>query len=125
MYLGNIDIQNRDRYAVNYPPPNLAGLGLFGKKRRKRVAAETAARELRIANLEKLLVAQKAPAPIAPAPAPVAPVAAPVAPAPVVNIQTPVPVAQAGLPKWAIPAGIGGALLLVAVIIIPQIKKAK
>lgn len=144
MYMGQIDIGDRGRYTVNYPRPRhlrmvsdypgddiqaMDGLGIFGgkKKKRRRAAAkaEATARELRIANLEKLALARMAPAPVTPAPAQVAPVAAPIAPVPVVNIQAPAPTAKVGLPTWAIPAGIGGALLLVAVIVLPQMKKAK
>lgn len=135
MYMGQIDIRDRGRYTVNYPRPGpvypgddiwaLDGLGIFGGKKKKRRRAEAAARELRIANLEKLALARMAPAPVTPAPAQVAPVTAPIAPAPVVNITAPLPTAKAGLPTWAIPAGIGGALLLVAVVILPQLKKAR
>lgn len=146
MYMGQIDIRDRGRYVVNYPRPRhlrmvsdypgddiwgLDGLGIFGGKKKKRRRAEAAARELRIANLEKLALARMAPvpgpAPITPPPTPVATVAVPISPAPVIT--APVPArdmaAKAGLPPWAVPAGIGGALLLVAVIVLPQMKKAK
>lgn len=129
MYVGNIDLTDRGRYSVNYPPPDLAGLGIFGSKKKKRrraaAKAEREAAALRIANLEKLMLARQAPT-IQPQPAALtapAPVAAPMAPAPVVNIQAPAP--PAGMPKWAIPAAIGGALLLVAAVILPQIKRAR
>lgn len=122
MYLGNIDIENRGRYAVN-----LSGLGLFGsKKKKRRRAAEKAAAELRISNLEKMMLLQIKPTVQAPppsAPPPIAPVTGPVAPSPVVNIAAP-PV-KAGMPVWAVPAAIGGALLLVAAFVVPQLKKAR
>lgn len=123
MYLEAIDLENRGRYAVN-----LSGLGLFGSKKKKRrraaAQAERDAAALRIANLEKMVLLKHKPD-IPVMAAPVAPVVAPIGPAPVVNIAAPVPVTTGGLPGWAIPAGIGAALLLVAAIIIPQMKKAK
>lgn len=129
MYLGAIDFEHRGRYAVNYGS-GISGLGLFGSKKKKRrraaAQAERDAAALRIANLEKMVLLKHAPDLAAPvAAAPVAPVVAPVGPMPTTNIPAPVPVAKAGLPGWAVPAGIGAALLLVAAFIIPQIKKAK
>ena len=67
----------------------------------------------RLENLERMAVTQ----PMLPQPKPAyipppPPIVAPMPPVPVVNIQQPAPVAQAAMPKWAIPAMIGGGGLI-------------
>lgn len=55
---------------------------------------------------------------------PIPPIVAPIAPMPVVNIQQAVPAPKPVMPKWAIPAMVGGGGLILLLALMPKKKGA-